>query len=238
MFTSQPPERFDPTNATQVTYDLALHLYRYSLLEAKIAEIQPKRLLDCACGPGYGAQILNNITQYTGLDISEEAVNYSRSHFSDYGSFVQYAGGRFPFDDSSFDFASSLETIEHLHKVDHTKFLNEFARVMKPGALLFLTTPSRLYTWKRFMKRHGWFNPFHFFEYTPDELHSFVEHSDVFEVVETFTLGLPVPLPMRRLGLNRLPSGFALGLATFWVRMGRLTRSSANTIVLVARRRG
>lgn len=47
---------------------------------------------------------------------------------------------RFPFEDGSFDYITSIEGIEHID--NHVAFLNECARILRPGGRLLLTTPN------------------------------------------------------------------------------------------------
>ncbi len=47
---------------------------------------------------------------------------------------------RFPFEDESFDYVTSIEGIEHIE--NHVAFLNECARILRPGGRLLLTTPN------------------------------------------------------------------------------------------------
>ena len=48
--------------------------------------------------------------------------------------------GRIPFDDASFDVCFSIEVIEHLNNPQN--IINEAHRVLKPGGMLFLSTPN------------------------------------------------------------------------------------------------
>jgi len=45
-----------------------------------------------------------------------------------------------PYDDASFDYVISVETIEHLENPWH--FLRELSRILKPDGVLILTTPN------------------------------------------------------------------------------------------------
>jgi SAM-dependent methyltransferase len=74
-------------------------------------------------------------------------------------------GCRLPFADATFDVVTSFETIEHLE--DRAQFIAELRRVLKPDGLLILSTPNALFTEPVNGKPR---NPFHVFEYTPDEL--------------------------------------------------------------------
>lgn len=49
---------------------------------------------------------------------------------------------RMPYDDEFFDYVASVEGVEHMESTHH--LLREFARVLRPGGKLFLTTPNVL----------------------------------------------------------------------------------------------
>jgi SAM-dependent methyltransferase len=49
-------------------------------------------------------------------------------------------GGRFPFDDNTFDYATFVEGPEHAENPFHA--FREFARVLKPGGSLIVTIPN------------------------------------------------------------------------------------------------
>jgi SAM-dependent methyltransferase len=85
------------------------HVKRYQLAAQKI---KPKGfVLDIACGCGYGSKLLHGLGfNVTGVDISEEAINYAREHHNG-PNFIQ---GMAEDDYGPFDAVVSFETLEHL----------------------------------------------------------------------------------------------------------------------------
>ena len=77
---------------------------------------------------------------YTGLGI--ENLSCMRQLYPD-KRFVEYSGGRFPFDNKEFDWAYSNAVIEHVGDEDaQIMFLNEMIRVSKK---VFFTTPFKFF---------------------------------------------------------------------------------------------
>jgi SAM-dependent methyltransferase len=121
------------------------HTRRYTLAREWV---QPgMRVLDAACGLGYGAPILraHPDVSITGVDTSDFAVAYARLHYARPGSAERFLKGdasRLEFAaDATFDLVTSFETIEHV--IDPAAFLAELARVLKPGGHLVLSVPNR-----------------------------------------------------------------------------------------------
>ena len=124
-----------------------------------------KRVLDVACGSGYGSALLTkDAARVAGVDISREAVEYASRH---YGSakilFAQADCYSLPFVSAQFDLVVAFEIIEHL--TDAASFLQEARRVLAPAGLLLISTPNRLY----YTEDRGEVNPFHEREFSYPE---------------------------------------------------------------------
>ena len=107
------------------------HLARYEFARSWC---QDKRVLDGACGTGYGSNILGEVAQdVIGVDCSADAVfyaaaTYSKTHVRFQKSFVEST----PFPSDSFDVVVSFETVEHtLCPESH---MLEIARLLEPTA--------------------------------------------------------------------------------------------------------
>ena len=101
------------------------HLERYKL--AKELCSANTRILDAACGYGYGSYILKNRCSYLGIDKSEKCIRYARQHFE--GNFV-YDNLEYCNLSEKFDFIISFETLEHLTHPEH--LLKEFSKSLSP----------------------------------------------------------------------------------------------------------
>jgi ubiquinone/menaquinone biosynthesis C-methylase UbiE len=121
------------------------HLVRYALA----AEwIRPgDKVLDCACGLGYGTAMLaasSTGRHFIGVDIDPQSIAYARDNFADYDTqTVEYrAGSALDLNfiaDHSIDMVVTFETIEHLE--NYPTFLAEIARVLKPDGRVIGSVP-------------------------------------------------------------------------------------------------
>ncbi|MBI3933728.1 MAG: methyltransferase domain-containing protein [Acidobacteria bacterium] len=138
------------------------HWTRY-LFASRYAE--GKRVLDVACGSGYGSALLaESAAQVIGTDIAQEAMDYARRHYSSPNLiFTQADCFSLPFGAAQFALIVAFEIIEHIG--DGVGFLKELRRVLAPDGLLLISTPNRLY----YTEDRGEVNPFHEREYSYPE---------------------------------------------------------------------
>jgi SAM-dependent methyltransferase len=149
-------ERFDPETMNGLIE--AEHRARYYWAAQAV---QRKEVLDAACGLGYGCTTLAGAgaARVVGVDVDSETVAAARARANGVVEFVDADIRALPFPDGSFDTITCFEAIEHLENPDDA--FDEFARVLRPGGILFVSSPNRdVYT-------PG--NPHHFSEYVPAE---------------------------------------------------------------------
>jgi O-antigen biosynthesis protein len=152
------PERFDPRTMGGQLVE-AEHLVRY-LWVAQLAE--GRRVLDAACGTGYGSAILAaaGAAAVTAVDRSEEALAAARAAAPEGVRHQRADLAELPLEDGAFDLVVCFEAIEHVD--DQDRVLDELVRVLAPGGLLAISSPNRdVYI-------PG--NPHHTHEYLPEEM--------------------------------------------------------------------
>ena len=134
------PDALEPGDATGRA-TLRLHLERYEFAARCLA---PGRVLDIACGVGYGTRLLADrgaaVRGVLGVDRSDAAVAYAQTRYGGAGVAFQVADA-FAFRDAEgFDSIVSLETIEHLE--DPGRFLAGLAAMLRPGGVLIASVPT------------------------------------------------------------------------------------------------
>lgn len=146
------------------------HIHRYNEALALISTNDI--VLDIACGTGFGTDMIAAKTseKVIGGDIASEAIEECRGRWSKPNlEFRVLDGTRLAFPDNYFDKIVSFETIEHTGQ--YREMAAEFARVLKPGGLLILSTPNR-----EVSSPDGVIvNPYHIQEFTCDELKQILE---------------------------------------------------------------
>ncbi|MMZ53786.1 putative S-adenosylmethionine-dependent methyltransferase [compost metagenome] len=125
-------------------------------------------VLDCSCGNGYGSHYLalHGAAKVVGVDISEEAVNFSRQYFSNnnLNYMIGDASNLKEIQDNSIDVYVCFETIEHLSNAD--SMLREAKRVLTTDGILLISCPN-----DNVFKPN---NPYHYDIYTKEKFASFV----------------------------------------------------------------
>lgn len=145
--------------------EAAVHIARYSFAKELC---KGKRVLDAACGEGYGSRLLANwgAKEVVGVDISAEAIASANQHFaSDNVSFIQNDAETLPrlFEPHSFDLIVSFETIEHVQ--DPELFLRNILSLLKPDGIVAISCPNDWWYFPTEEQR----NPYHIRKYRLDE---------------------------------------------------------------------
>lgn len=156
-------ERFVPGVAGEIVYE---HVHRYAFARALVAG---KRVLDAACGEGYGSALLaTSAAMVTGVDIDDVTIAHARARYAAIAN-LAFAGASvtaLPLADASVDVVVSFETIEHLPAVEQPRMIAQFARVLAEGGVLVLSAPNRV----EYSDKRGFANPFHLHEHDRAEL--------------------------------------------------------------------
>ncbi|MEM7582927.1 MAG: methyltransferase domain-containing protein [Acidobacteriota bacterium] len=157
----------------------AEHMARYAFAANFVAG---RRVLDFACGAGYGSAFLRSAGARTvvGNDVAFEALRYAQTRYRRERPYLVVSDClSSSFRSGSFDIIVSFEAIEHVSS--YRKFLREARRILADDGLLVLSTPNkRTYTDEADRAE----NPFHTHEFYLDEFES--ELAEHFECVELF----------------------------------------------------
>lgn len=127
---NQVPKHFRP-GITSAFYFIRNELYK------KIKQHAPQlkgKLLDFGCGSKPYQSLFTNVSEYIGLDYNGEGHSHANENVD-----VFYDGNTIPFPDACFDSVFSSEVVEHIFNLE--AIIPEIKRVMKEGAVLFITCP-------------------------------------------------------------------------------------------------
>jgi SAM-dependent methyltransferase len=152
-------ERFTPECVREIWYE---HYHRYVFAREHVAGL---KVLDAACGEGYGSYILASVAaSVKGVDVSGQAIDHARTRYAAGNlEFVVSDCLELPFGDDEVDCLVSFETLEHLE--DHERLMTEFRRVLKPGGFLMISSPDKAIYTDKLQNR----NEFHLRELYRDE---------------------------------------------------------------------
>ncbi|MFI5089786.1 MAG: class I SAM-dependent methyltransferase [Terriglobales bacterium] len=160
--------------------------------------VSGKKVLDVACGSGYGSALLfqeGGATCVMGVDASWEALKAARRFLAP-GSveFVLSDAGQLPFCDGGFDVIVSMETLEHLYHPE--AFLRELGRLLCAGGTAIISTPLN-----NSETRLQPVNPYHCREYSAGEfldlLHCVFREAEVFSQLSEYDYD-PLWAPLER----------------------------------------
>jgi SAM-dependent methyltransferase len=158
-------ERFIPGVPGEIWLE---HWHRYHFAARWAAG---KRVLDVACGEGYGsAALARHATRVTGVDVSEAAIAHARGAYAERANleFLAASCTQLPLPNASFDTIVSFETIEHI--AGQEAFLDEVARVLAPEGVFVLSCPNKV----EYSDKRDYQNEFHVKELQRGELATLV----------------------------------------------------------------
>lgn len=201
------------------------HVARYVFALPHVAN---RCVLDVACGTGYGLPLLQSQAHFVaGADIDWQAIKSAQAKIVANSAAVLVGSGiALPFADNSFDVITSFETLEHLES--RLKFLAELHRVLKPDGICLISTPNANYTQPINGKPR---NPFHVYEYNPEEL--VAELSQYFAIVEIVgqTLNQRFAIPPFQEAQQQLPKRPEVQAKLFaWRVMNKLPLALRKTL--------
>jgi len=156
-------ERFLPSCRGEIAYE---HWHRYAFARRWV---QGKRVLDAACGEGYGTALLASVaSSAVGIDVDFATITHARATYGE-GMRVRFMATSctgLPLPSASFDVIVSFETIEHLEAEEQPDMLSEFARVLAPEGILIISSPNR----RLYSDARGYANSYHLQELYREDL--------------------------------------------------------------------
>lgn len=150
---------------SSVPYDApeaAIHMARYQLA---VPHCKGRRVLDIACGEGYGAYFLHRLgaTSVEAVDISRAAIEVAKARFAGPGLNYYAHDAELVdqlFDPLSFDLIVCLETIEHLRYP--RRFLEAIRIVAKKDCVIIISCPNDQW----YYRGNDVGNPYHISRYS------------------------------------------------------------------------
>lgn len=146
------------------------HLCRELLARHIFAEplVQGRVVLDAGCGTGYGSHYLaaKGAHFVVGVDLSREAIEYSRSRYQGRNlAFMVSDGLHLPFGQGIFDIVVAFEVVERLR--DYDRYLSEVERVLAPDGVYIASTRNKRH---HSPDKDSAYKPRHLKKFYPQEL--------------------------------------------------------------------
>lgn len=218
-------------------YRTSKHLTDHQLLE--LAGLDGARVLNVGCAyPIDEIMFAHRIDSWVASDLGEETIRVAEliarerlpEHLLARLSFDVADGTALPYEDASFDIAISLSTIDHVpDPVGRRRFVEEMARVVRPGGHVVITAPNR---WHRAYARREQlgYGQRDVYEYcfSPRELKSMISDAGL----EPLRLASDIEMPLRphklvrtrKPGSRPLLAGYNKLARSLGARMGWLAR--------------
>jgi SAM-dependent methyltransferase len=143
------------------------HLVVYEWIAARV---DGRRIVDLACGEGYGSALLaRNAASVVGVDANPEAFEHARLKYT--APNLSFERNMIELWQGDVDCVVFLQTIEHVQDPD--AMLEHVRELIGPGGVAYITTPNVLTLAPKGAERSG--NPWHVREYRPEEFRALCE---------------------------------------------------------------
>jgi len=130
-----------------------LHRYRFAREFAK-----DKKVLDLACGEGYGSFMLSEVSKgIIGIDIDKNVIGHATSKYNKENlRFIVGSIKEIPIEGKDiFDLIICFEALEHITEQD--KLITEVKRLLRPDGIFLVSSPNKYI----YSDQSGYQNPFH-----------------------------------------------------------------------------
>lgn len=176
--TREWPERLGLPSGNRRDHTEMEHVERYRWAQSQVRG----RILDVACGTGYGSAMLSERAAVVAVDYDPDAVATAAAA-APRATVQQGTLPTIDFADHTFDHVVSFETIEHI--ADALAAVREMRRVLKPGGTLQISSPNGTNPLGNTTE-----NPWHEREYSLDEFRTLLTDAG-FERLEVFQQRAP-----------------------------------------------
>lgn len=131
-----------------------------------VSQLVSGDVLEIGCGTGRGVGVLApQVSNYTGVDKNTELMQELSQKYPSFTFIDMFLPPLKDLPSNHYDFVVTFQVIEHIENDDF--FLQEAARVLKPGGKLYLTTVNKKFSLTR--------NPWHVREYDAIGLQKLME---------------------------------------------------------------
>ena len=188
--------RRERTEAHSTNTQYLVQLSGYLWVAGRFGRLDGLRVLDVACGEGFGAGLLGKRgAKVWAVDLDLSVLRLARSRYGRPAvRFVAMDAARLALASERFDLVISQDTLEHVQ--DDTRFVGELHRILGPGGNLVVMTPAAS------VHTTAPQNPFHLREYSVESLRELL--APYFPEVQLFGRRPTLMLAQMELAMNRV----------------------------------
>lgn len=164
-------ERINPFATSDETFANHLMRYKFACDVLTSTDVRPLKILDAACGAGYGTAFMAHRlpdARLEGRDISEESIEFARQNYSQYGCTFDVEDLRHASTGEEYDCIVSFETLEHIDFPE--QYFDSMSTRLADGGRLILSVPD-----KRSNIDAGYLNEYHLNEMYLEHLIAYLD---------------------------------------------------------------